>query len=74
MINHQVLQRLFPCSEDWRQERPSSSFLLAEVMYVEASVQRGLHVPLRLYVDRCVASLEPSINAQHSYAFITNHG
>ncbi|CAL8284184.1 unnamed protein product [Gadus morhua 'NCC'] len=61
-------------TEDWRQERPSSSFLLAEVMYVEASVQRGLHVPLRLYVDRCVASLEPSINAQHSYAFITNHG
>ncbi|XP_056444992.1 zona pellucida sperm-binding protein 3-like [Gadus chalcogrammus] len=61
-------------TEDWRQERPSSSFRLAEVMYVEASVQRGLHVPLRLYVDRCVASLEPSVDAQPSYAFITNHG
>ncbi|CAL8308388.1 unnamed protein product [Merluccius merluccius] len=61
-------------TEDWRHERPSTVFTVGDVMYIEASVLRGHHVPLRLYVDRCVATLDQNANSQPSYHFISNHG
>ncbi|XP_047432955.1 zona pellucida sperm-binding protein 3-like isoform X2 [Mugil cephalus] len=60
--------------EDWQSQRPSSVYFLSDVMHVEASVLLGHHVPLRVYVDSCVATVDPDPNSQPSYAFITNHG
>ena len=41
---------------------------------IEASVKRYMHVPLRVFVDRCVATLQPEVTSSPSYAFIDNHG
>lgn len=47
---------------------------MSEVMHIEASVLQGHHVPLRVYVDSCVATLTPNPNSYPSYSFINNHG
>uniref|UniRef100_A0A668A9H5 Zona pellucida sperm-binding protein 3 n=1 Tax=Myripristis murdjan TaxID=586833 RepID=A0A668A9H5_9TELE len=61
-------------TEDWQSERPSSVYFLSDVMHIEASVLQARHVPLRLYVDGCVAAPDPSPDSQPRYPFITNHG
>ncbi|KAG7260326.1 hypothetical protein CRUP_030051 [Coryphaenoides rupestris] len=38
------------------------------------SVLRGHHVPLRVYVDHCLATPEPDVHSQPAYHFISNHG
>uniref|UniRef100_A0A3B4ATR3 Zona pellucida sperm-binding protein 3 n=1 Tax=Periophthalmus magnuspinnatus TaxID=409849 RepID=A0A3B4ATR3_9GOBI len=64
----------FYCTEDWVYERPSNQYFLGNVIHIEASVMQFFHVPLRVYVDHCVATAAPDVNSLPRYAFIDNHG
>ncbi|XP_038865943.1 zona pellucida sperm-binding protein 3-like [Salvelinus namaycush] len=59
---------------DWQYERAGNMYVLGDMVNIEASVMQYFHVPLRIFVDSCVATLEPNINANPRYAFIENHG
>ncbi|XP_017314439.2 zona pellucida sperm-binding protein 3 [Ictalurus punctatus] len=61
--------------DDWISERPSDyNYQLGELINIEASVVQFNHVPLRVFVDSCVATAVPDINAVPRYSFIENHG
>ncbi|KTF78616.1 hypothetical protein cypCar_00024916 [Cyprinus carpio] len=60
--------------DDWSYERPSNSYFLGDIINIEASVKVYNHVPLRVFVDRCVATQVPDVNALPRYLFIENHG
>ncbi|KAK6311065.1 hypothetical protein J4Q44_G00191200 [Coregonus suidteri] len=59
---------------DWQFERPSNHYYLGDVINMEASVMPYHHVPLRVFVDCCVATLAPDVNTVPRYSFIENHG
>ncbi|XP_031708122.1 zona pellucida sperm-binding protein 3-like isoform X1 [Anarrhichthys ocellatus] len=61
-------------TEDWQSQRPSRVYLVSEVMQIEAAGRQGHHVPLRVHVDSCVATVSPDPNSQPAYPFISNHG
>ena len=61
-------------ADDWQSERPSSTYFLGGVMNVEASVLQAHHEPLRVFVDSCVATTGPDMNAVPRYSFIENYG
>ncbi|TKS66347.1 Zona pellucida sperm-binding protein 3 [Collichthys lucidus] len=61
-------------TEDWQSQRPSSVYFLSDVMHIEAAVHQGHHVPLRVYVDSCVATVNPDPGSEPRYVFISNHG
>ncbi|KAJ0069736.1 hypothetical protein NL108_012358, partial [Boleophthalmus pectinirostris] len=61
-------------TDDWVYERPSYVYYLGDVILIEASVMQYFHVPLRVYVDSCVATLTTDVNSSPRYAFIDNHG
>ncbi|KAK1795991.1 hypothetical protein P4O66_009090 [Electrophorus voltai] len=61
-------------TDDWKFERPSNVYFLGEVMNIEASVTQFHHVPLRVFVDNCVASASHNMKADPRYSFIENHG
>uniref|UniRef100_A0A3B3Z7J0 Zona pellucida sperm-binding protein 3 n=1 Tax=Periophthalmus magnuspinnatus TaxID=409849 RepID=A0A3B3Z7J0_9GOBI len=61
-------------TEDWSSQRPSSVFFVNDVMHIEVSVIQGSHVPLRVFVDQCVATTKPSPNSEPRYEFVNNHG
>ena len=60
-------------SDDWSSERTSSVYFLGDVVNMEASVDHH-HLPLRLYADRCVATLTPDMDSDPRYAFIDHQG
>ncbi|XP_041693538.1 zona pellucida sperm-binding protein 3 [Coregonus clupeaformis] len=59
---------------DWQYERAGNMYVLGDMVNIEASVMQYFHVPLRIFVDSCVATLQPDMNANPRYAFIENHG
>ncbi|CAB1326647.1 unnamed protein product [Coregonus sp. 'balchen'] len=59
---------------DWQFERPSNHYYLGDIINMEASVMPYHHVPLRIFVDFCVATLAPDVNTVPRYSFIENHG
>ncbi|XP_053735527.1 zona pellucida sperm-binding protein 3-like [Synchiropus splendidus] len=61
-------------TEDWQFQRPSNIYFLSDSMHVEASLLQGNHVPLRIYVDSCVATNSHDPNSQPRHVFISNHG
>ncbi|KAL4617209.1 zona pellucida sperm-binding protein 3-like [Arapaima gigas] len=61
-------------TDDWQQERPSSVYMLGDIMNIEASVIVANHIPLRVFVDSCVATSLPDANAAPRYQFVENHG
>ncbi|KAM4573863.1 zona pellucida sperm-binding protein 3-like [Odontesthes bonariensis] len=61
-------------TDDWMYERPSYQYFLGDMIHIEATVKQYFHVPLRVFVDRCVATLTPDSNSIPRYAFIENHG
>lgn len=61
-------------TDDWMFERPSNQYFLGQFLGVEASVTQYNHVPLRLFVDSCVATAVPDVNSAPRYSFIENHG
>ncbi|XP_030649795.1 zona pellucida sperm-binding protein 3-like [Chanos chanos] len=61
-------------TDDWQFERPSNQYFLGDLIHIQASVMQYMHVPLRVFVDSCVATTAPDVNSIPSYAFIENHG
>ncbi|XP_029819025.1 zona pellucida sperm-binding protein 3, partial [Manacus vitellinus] len=61
-------------SDDWSAERASAVFQLGEVLHFQAGVDAENHVPLRLFVDSCVATLTPDRTSSLQYAFIEFSG
>ncbi|KAG8012584.1 Zona pellucida sperm-binding protein 3 [Nibea albiflora] len=59
---------------DWQYERPSYQYFLGDLINIEAIVKEFFHVPLRVYVDSCVATASADMNSSPRYAFIENHG
>ncbi|XP_051731984.1 zona pellucida sperm-binding protein 3-like [Ctenopharyngodon idella] len=61
-------------TEDWMFERPSNQYFLGQFLNLEASVKQYNHVPLRVFVEHCVATAVPDVNSSPRYSFIENHG
>ncbi|XP_051571412.1 zona pellucida sperm-binding protein 3-like [Myxocyprinus asiaticus] len=61
-------------TDDWRFERPSNQYFLGDIINIEASVSSYNHVHFRVFVDHCVATAVPDINAVPRYSFIENNG
>uniref|UniRef100_A0A8B9NQD5 Zona pellucida sperm-binding protein 3 n=1 Tax=Apteryx owenii TaxID=8824 RepID=A0A8B9NQD5_APTOW len=61
-------------NDDWSAERISDGFQLGESLHFQADVSSGNHVPLRLFVDDCVATLTPDRNSSPRYALIDISG
>ncbi|KAM4554229.1 zona pellucida sperm-binding protein 3-like [Fundulus diaphanus] len=61
-------------TDDWVYERPSYQYFLGDLIRIEVTVKQYFHVPLRVYVDRCVATLSPDVTSSPNYAFIDNFG
>ncbi|XP_010161551.1 zona pellucida sperm-binding protein 3 [Antrostomus carolinensis] len=61
-------------NDDWSAERVSTIFQLGEVLHFQAGVNTENHVPLRLFVDNCVATLTPDRSSSPQYAFIDFSG
>uniref|UniRef100_A0A3Q3L138 Zona pellucida sperm-binding protein 3 n=1 Tax=Mastacembelus armatus TaxID=205130 RepID=A0A3Q3L138_9TELE len=57
---------------DWSSERKSSVCFLAEMVNMEASVDH--HLPLRLYVNSCVATLSSDAASYPRYPFVDHQG
>ncbi|XP_076853188.1 zona pellucida sperm-binding protein 3-like [Brachyhypopomus gauderio] len=74
VAEEQLVFSLRLMTDDWTSERLSNQYFLHDVISVEASVIQFYHVPLRVYLDTCVATVFPDVNAVPSYAFIDNHG
>ncbi|XP_031441054.2 zona pellucida sperm-binding protein 3-like [Clupea harengus] len=58
----------------WRSVRSTTVFLQGEPVFLEAAVYAPLHPPLRVYVDYCVATLNPEPLSEPRYEFIVNQG
>ncbi|XP_056138304.1 zona pellucida sperm-binding protein 3-like [Lampris incognitus] len=61
-------------TDDGQFERPSSQYFLGDMLRIEALVQQFYHVPLRMFVDSCVATLGPNPDTVPRYAFLGNKG
>ncbi|XP_061098191.1 zona pellucida sperm-binding protein 3-like [Conger conger] len=61
-------------ADDWQLERTSNVFFLGDLINIEASVIQANHVPLRVFMDTCVATLAPSMDSVPRYAFIDYQG
>nr|XP_060611938.1 zona pellucida sperm-binding protein 3-like [Anolis sagrei ordinatus] len=60
--------------DNWSTARASSGFQLGDVMYIQADVNTENHVPLRLFVDSCVATLSPGTDSAPRYPIIDYKG
>ncbi|XP_059914466.1 zona pellucida sperm-binding protein 3-like [Gadus macrocephalus] len=61
-------------TDDWKLERGSLTYFLGDPVHVEASVILSDHMPLRIYVEHCVATVTPDADAALRYDFIEHHG
>ncbi|MGH0191049.1 UNVERIFIED_CONTAM: hypothetical protein FKN15_056002 [Acipenser sinensis] len=61
-------------ADDWLTQRTSNVYSLGDVLNIEASIDGTNHMPLRLFVDSCVATMVPDRNASPRYVFIDNSG
>ncbi|NXU93779.1 ZP3 protein, partial [Xiphorhynchus elegans] len=61
-------------NDDWSAERASTVFQLGEVFHFQAGVDAENHVPLRLFVDSCVATLTMDRTSSPHYTFIDFSG
>ncbi|XP_033026132.1 zona pellucida sperm-binding protein 3-like [Lacerta agilis] len=59
-------------NDDWSGERLSSRFQLGEILHLQAQVKAENHLPLRLFVDSCVASPEATLGS--TYAIVDSNG
>ncbi|QEA01236.1 hypothetical protein D0439_22425 [Lysinibacillus fusiformis] len=61
-------------NEDWSAERPFTGFQLGDILNIQAEVSTESHVPLRLFVDSCVAALSPDGDSSPHYTIIDFNG
>ncbi|XP_048450454.1 zona pellucida sperm-binding protein 3-like [Rhincodon typus] len=59
---------------DWLTERTSTVYSLGDLIHIEASASMDNHVPLKLYIDRCVATLSPDKDSSPRYSIIDYNG
>ncbi|XP_030587517.1 zona pellucida sperm-binding protein 3-like [Archocentrus centrarchus] len=57
-------------TDDWQYDRPSYRYYLGDVINIEASVKQYYHVPLRVFVNNCLATLSTGTSSSPRYAFI----
>ncbi|XP_056149893.1 uncharacterized protein LOC130124464 [Lampris incognitus] len=61
-------------TDDWHFERGSPVYFLGDPIHLEVSLVMGHHMPLRVYVDHCVATATPNPDAALKYEFIKDNG
>lgn len=61
-------------SDDWQFTHPNPHFFLGDKLKFEASVKQFQHIPLRVIVDSCVATVVPYVDTVPRYAFLGNSG
>ncbi|NXI58569.1 ZP3 protein, partial [Chloroceryle aenea] len=61
-------------NDDWSTERSFNGFQLGESLHIQADVSSRGHVPLRLFIDDCVATLSPDRSSSPRYALIDLSG
>ncbi|CAI9590362.1 unnamed protein product [Staurois parvus] len=61
-------------NDDWSGPSSSIVFQLGEPLKIEATVDANNHIPLRILVDRCVATLNPNTTQGPSYEIIAYNG
>ncbi|XP_013882128.1 zona pellucida sperm-binding protein 3 [Austrofundulus limnaeus] len=61
-------------TDDWQFTHPKPQFLLGDMMKFEASVKQFQHIPLRVIVDNCVATVVPNVDTVPRYSFLGNSG
>ncbi|XP_031688937.1 zona pellucida sperm-binding protein 3 [Oncorhynchus kisutch] len=74
LVEEQLYFSLKLMTDDWQIERASSQYFLGDLIRMEASILQYHHVPLRVFVESCVATLVPDINSKPRYSFIENDG
>ncbi|KAM9637514.1 zona pellucida sperm-binding protein 3-like [Morphnus guianensis] len=73
-VEERLMFSLRLMNDDWSTERLSNGFQLGESLHLQADVVSGGHVPLRLFVDDCVATLSPERSSSPRYALIDLSG
>ncbi|XP_061694586.1 zona pellucida sperm-binding protein 3-like isoform X2 [Syngnathoides biaculeatus] len=61
-------------TDDWLFERGSHAYFVGDPMHFEVSAVIRKHKPLRVFVDRCVATAGPDPDAALRYDFIERNG
>lgn len=61
-------------SENWSAKKRSPTFQLGDIAHLQAEVHTGSHVPLRLFVDHCVATPTPDRNTSPYHTIVDFHG
>ncbi|XP_010750991.2 zona pellucida sperm-binding protein 3 [Larimichthys crocea] len=61
-------------TDDWQFERGSYSYFLGDPIHFEIFALIRDHMPLRVYVDQCVATATPDAEATLRYIFIEHYG
>ncbi|XP_072524339.1 zona pellucida sperm-binding protein 3-like [Salminus brasiliensis] len=61
-------------TDDWQFERPTNQYFLGDLINIEASVVQFNHIPLRVFMDSCLATTDPDVNTTPNYSFIENYG
>nr|DBA13856.1 TPA: hypothetical protein GDO54_004888 [Pyxicephalus adspersus] len=72
--NNTLSFALYLMNEDWSGPSVSTIVPLGRSLYIEASVNVENHVPMRIYVDSCLALLSPDPNSNPRYELINNYG
>ncbi|XP_064013304.1 zona pellucida sperm-binding protein 3-like [Pogoniulus pusillus] len=73
-VEEELMFSLRLMNDDWSSERLSNGFQLGESLHLQAEVASGNHIPLRLFVDDCVATLSPDRSSSPLYALIDLSG
>uniref|UniRef100_A0A2K6FZK2 Zona pellucida sperm-binding protein 3 n=1 Tax=Propithecus coquereli TaxID=379532 RepID=A0A2K6FZK2_PROCO len=60
--------------ENWSTEKRSPTFHLGDTAHLQAEIHTGSHVPLRLFVDHCVATPTPDQNTSPYHTIVDFHG
>ncbi|XP_041659625.1 zona pellucida sperm-binding protein 3-like [Cheilinus undulatus] len=61
-------------TDDWQFERGSYSYFLGDPIRIQVSAIVRKHIPLRVYVDHCVATPTPDAHKTLRYDFIEHNG
>ncbi|XP_056328330.1 zona pellucida sperm-binding protein 3b [Danio aesculapii] len=62
-------------TDDWQYERGSNVFFLGDEIHLQAAVRLAYHLPLLVFIDWCVATPTPDVDASEvKYSFISHHG
>ncbi|XP_049759720.1 zona pellucida sperm-binding protein 3 [Elephas maximus indicus] len=60
--------------EDWSTEKRTPTFRLGDTAHLQAEVRLGSHMPLRLFVDHCVATPTPARTTSPHHTIVDFHG